>query len=185
MASLATTSSLAKALEKMLATGAPTHVWLDPKLGLVVGSFPAPHSWFDFAKETFDAVLPPTSTSKEAVNLLGRAKRVSQIYEIETKDTIYKVGSATQALIEGLNLIERHVPGTIAKLSLQKKRTKRPVAQNRSELYDNPGSEKYSSTLQNGYFVATNNKTSESIGILREALKLAGPWGKTVTLRKR
>ena len=180
MATLADTEKLSASLSGMLSQAAP-HVWLDPKLGLVVGSFPKAEFKFDFAEERFVrleedtdvAPLPPTG-KKKLVSLLQKAARVRTIYRIETPFEIYKVGSATQMLVEGLNIVERMRPGTLSKLAQEKGRTKRPVALRREDLYDYPHPPEHSAQLESGFFAATNNKAHEARGFLMRAIGLAG-----------
>jgi hypothetical protein len=164
---------------------AARHAWLDDNHGLVVGDFPTPQMWFDFAREALVAIAPAPHTEKRVISFLGQARRVGQKYVLETEDTIYKFGSATQLLIEGLNIIEEKFPGTLENFSMLKKRSKRPVARTRAELYDAPHPESHSAELKSGYFVATNNKDSEARGFLREATEIAGlKWGKNFTVRR-
>lgn len=161
------------------------HAWLDDAEGLVVGVFPTPEMRFDFAIEALVPVRPGSVPEKRIISLLGQAKRVVRKYEIETGEAIYTVGSATQMLIEGLNIIEEKFPGTLEKLSDDKKRTKRPVARNREDLYDVPHPHNHSAELKSGYFVATNNKDHEARGFLRSAAEIAGlEWDKTFIVRQ-
>jgi hypothetical protein len=125
------------------------------------------------------------SEPKRQVSLLHEAKRVVQICEIETQDAVYRLGSATQMLIEGLNLIEEARPGTLEKLSQRKKQSKRPVAKTRAALYDVEHPDTHSAQLKNGWFVATNNKAAEARGVLRRAVELAGlVWGVDFSIRR-
>ena len=147
-----------------------------------------PVARFDFASEM--AIPLPSSEAtvlrggqapapKRQVSLLHEAKRVVQFCEIETRDAVYKLGSTTQMLIHGLNLIEDICPGTLEKLSHRKKQSKRPVARTRAALYDVEHPESHSTQLKTGWFVATNNKAAEARGILRQAADIAGlEWGK-------
>ena len=163
------------------------HVWLDERHGLVVGDFPNPEMRFDFASEALVPVVVPSAPPKEkrAISFLAQAKRVGQKYELETDDAIYKFGSATQLLVEGLNVIEETYPGTLDKFAMRKKRSKRAVARSRAELYDYPHPDNHSAELKSGYFVATNNKDPESRGFLREAAEIAGlKWGKNFVVRR-
>ena len=164
------------------------HVWLDNRFGLVIGDFPTPEMRFDFASEALVNLAPPPHTQtmeKKVISFLAQAKRVGQKYELETDEAIYKFGSATQLLIEGLNLIEEKFPGTLEKFSMRKGRSKRAVAKARDELYDYPHPDSHSAELKSGYFVATNNKDPEARGFLRDAAEIAGfNWGKNFIVRK-
>lgn len=161
------------------------HVWLDDCHGLVVGDYPTPQMRFDFASEALVSVAPASPKEKKVISFLAQARRVGQRYELETEDAIYKFGSATQLLIEGLNIIEDKFPGTLEKFSTRKKRSKCPVARTRAELYDVPHPESHSAELKAGYYVATNNKDPEARGFLREAAEIAGlKWGKNFIVRR-
>ena len=164
---------------------AGTHVWLDPTLGLVTGTFPKALAKFDFTEERLVA-LTDTSASheKKRISHLPQARRVVKRYELETDKEIHLFGSATQLLVEGLNLLEELTPGTLEKFSRLKGRSKRAVAKSRDELYDLPRPEKYSQQLKSGFYVATNNKDSEARGFLRQAAEFAGfKWGKNFVVR--
>lgn len=161
-------------------------IWIDPHLGLVGGIFPNATAWFDFAGEravplgdrTITAATAAVPGSKPFISLVHEAKRVIQLCDIETADAVHRLGSVTQALIHGLNLIEAARPGTIERLGHLKKRSKRPVARTRAELYDVNHPDAHSERLENGWFVATNNKSAEAVGVMRQAAELAGlVWG--------
>jgi len=183
MAAVARMESLTSALAGADALGG-SHVWLDVQFGLVTGTFPSPAARFDFAEEKLVSIACEKSEPKRIVSLLGEAKRVGQVYEIETTGAVYRVGSATQMLIHGLNLIEDERPGTLEILSTRRKRSKRPVARAHADLYDLPHPETHSAQLKSGYFVATNNKAYEALGYVREAVEIAGlKWGGSFVVR--
>jgi len=183
MAAITQAKTLAVTLTEHTAKTASEHAWIDPDHGLVAGIFPVAHVKYDFVAERLVPLGGPRPPKKK-IDLTGAAKRVGEIYEIETADAIYRVGSATQMLIEGLNIIEDIFPGTIAGMP-GKKRTKQVVAKTRSELYDIPHPDSHSALLKNGYFVATNNKSIEALGYLREAAQQAGlEWGKSFIVRR-
>lgn len=173
------------------------HMWSDETVGGVVfGVFPRPYFVFDFGQERFVAADRETSSEKmketesapklsvdedirsaaaqkPRVPMRHKAPRVTGTYEVETAEQIFVLGSATQTLLHGLEIIERMAPGTLEKLSLMKKRSKRPVALKREDLYEMTSQMKYSEKLENGYWVATNNKGIEALGVVRVAAKLA------------
>lgn len=169
MAQIATVKALISSFENK---DSEAHVWLDNIHGLVVGKYPAPDTKFDFSTESFVGIA--AAKAKPVISMLGGARRITRKYEIETAEEIYLVGSATQALIQGLDVIEKLAPGTLDKLAARKKQSKRPVARNRTDLYDVHHPLSHSERLQCGFFVATNNKASEAIGVLREAASLGG-----------
>ena len=184
MVGIAQLSTLISALSN-LPDSSKHHVWIDPQLGLVAGVYPSHEARFDFATETVETLHSDKALPKPVISLLGEAKRVVQKYEIETIDAIYTVGSATHLLMQGLDLLEKSSPGTLAKLSAQKKQSKRPVATSRKALYDMPHPDSHSAQLKCGFYVATNNKSSEARGFLREAAQLAGlEWGSSFIVRK-
>ncbi len=175
-------------LSSGFAQGAPhvgVHAWLDRELGLVTGNYPTPHARFDFGEERLVPVgAPEIPTPKRRISHLAKARRIGKCYELETDTEIHVFGSATQLLVEGLNLLEAMAPGTLETLSLRKGRTKRPVAKAREELYDVPHPLSHSEKLASGYYVATNNKNAEARGYLRQAAEIAGrSWGKNFTVR--
>lgn len=183
MAAVAQLELLLRALESAAASG--QHAWLDDVHGLVIGSYPQPEMRFDFANDKLVIAKPNTPKEKKVISFLSKAKRVGQKFDLETEDAIYKFGSNTQLLIEGLNIIEDKYPGTLESFSTWKGRSKRPVARNREDLYDGPHSITHSAKLKSGYFVATNNKGLESREFLREAAQIAGlEWGKNFAVRR-
>lgn len=191
MAVIARVEALASALELGSANFGP-QVWLDPEHGLVAGVFPSPMAKFDFASERAvilsseprESVTEPAAP-KRVISLLHEAKRVGQICEIETPDAIYRLGSATQMLVHGLDLIEAARPGTMEKLSARKKQSKRPVAKTRAALYDVEHPDSHSTQLKCGWYVGTNNKAAEARGVLRQAVELAGlVWGQDFAIRR-
>jgi hypothetical protein len=193
MAVIARAEALASVFESSREAFGP-QVWLDPVHGLVAGVFPSPMTRFDFASETAVAIsstqpaekrVGQKSAPKRQVSLLHEAKRVGQICEIETPDAVYRLGSATQMLIHGLNLIEEARPGTLERLSHRKKQSKRPVAKTRAALYDVEHPKTHSAELKNGWYVGTNNKAAEARGVLRQAADIAGlVWGEDFCIRR-
>jgi hypothetical protein len=184
MAAVSSSSSLSSSFaDGGILVGA--HVWLDLELGLVTGDYPNPSAKFDFGEEKLIPIVPEKMpAAKKRISHLAKARRVVKCYELETDTEIHVVGSATQLLIEGLNLLERIAPGTLEAFSLKKGRTKRAVAKTREELYDVPHPLSHSEKLASGFYVATNNKDSEARGYLMQAVEIAGlTWGKNFTVR--
>ena len=192
MAQVSLTSILSAELAKLNHAQIP-HVWLDQELGIVVGTYPNGQFSYDFigdqlsavSEENLDKVTDPkVRQKKEEVSLLHLAERITDVYEIETQDMIYRVGSAKQALLIGLEKIEELVPGTLAELAKCKGRTKRPVSLDREQLYDRKSQMRYSERLKNGFWVATNNKTPEALEYVRKAASIAGLTDNEFQLRK-
>lgn len=170
-----------------------THAWIDEEHRLVTGQYPKATAWFDFGAEKlvqFDSGdLGSQPKPKEFVSLLHQTSRKTEEIDIETPSAIYRVGSYTQLMIVGMNLIEELVPGAhkmIAQDPAMKGRNKRPIAASHKELYDNPDKdEKHSTKLKSGYFVATNNKSEEAWGYIKKAAIAVGlKWGKDFSIRK-
>ncbi len=183
---MATVAQLKSLVENLASVPlAAQHVWLDDRHGLVVGDYPTPEMRFDFGSEALVLVAPAPPKEKRVISFLAQAKRIVRKYELETDDAIYKFGSATQLLIEGLNIIEEKYPGTLEKFSMQKGRSKRAVARTRADLYDYPHPDNHSAALKSGYFVATNNKDPEARGFLSAAAEIAGlKWRKNFVVRR-
>ncbi len=162
------------------------HVWLDKKLGLVTGTYPTPDAQFDFGEEKLVSVQAEAANfDKKRISHLAQARRVVKRYELETETEIHTFGSATQLLVEGLNLVEELAPGTLEKFAQQKGRSKRAVAKTREELYNVPHPSSHSQKLKSGFYVATNNKSAEARDYLRQAVEIAGlQWGKNFTVRR-
>src|SRR5688572_514878 len=94
------------------------HVWLDKKLGLVTGTYPTPDAKFDFGEERLVSVqAEAVNFDKKRISHLAQARRVVRRYELETETEIHTFGSATQLLVEGLNLVEETAPGTLEKFA--------------------------------------------------------------------
>lgn len=189
MAQVASTKAL---LEHMGRT-ANKHVWIDEENRLVTGPYPNATAWFDFGNEKlvpFEmSASEPQSRPKKFVSLLHQTGRKTQEIDIETQSAIYRVGSYTQLMIVGMDLIEELVPGAHQKLANDPKmkgRAKRPIAASHRQLYDDPHKdEKFSAKLKSGYFVATNNKSEESWGYVKKAAIAVGlKWGEDFSVRK-
>ena len=187
MAQLAAVTNLVEELKKGNLAGA--HAWIDEKHGLVTGEYPQATSWFDFITEKLIPLNGETKQPdlKDFVSLLHLAPRITRCMDIETNYAIYRVGSHTQLLVAGMDIIEDLIPGTHKKLAEDptlKRRSKRFIACAHSELYDYPHEQKHSARLKSGYFVATNNKAYEAKGYLREAATKAGlRWGEDFAVR--
>jgi hypothetical protein len=205
MAQISTRETLSKCLDSKQAVRWP-HVWVTTDGVLVVGEFPNVRATFDFGAECFrdtdqasdvgsssPVPSPPAGPSldlevvnaeKQQISLIHEAPRWTETIEIETPDARYKVGSATRALITGLELVEILAPGTLSLLSKEKGRSKRPVSINREDLYDLPSQAQYAHKLKNGYWVGTNNKADEAIRYVERATELAGLTGKVIVRRQ-
>ena len=98
------------------------------------------------------------------------AGRATGSYRLALEGEIYAARSQKELLLIGLCAIERARPGTLAKLSADKTRTKRAVAKERSALNDNPEiAERFSQEIEGGWWVLTNNSYAETEKFLRRA----------------
>ncbi len=188
MAALSSVSSFQREVARIDVSSCP-HVWIAGD-ALAFGKFPDAAALFDFTSETLrwesqERRDPTATVEKKRISKLSTAKRITERHEIETTDKIYEVGSATHALTTGLEIIENLVPGTLDKLSLEKKQSKRPVSRKLEDLYDVPKQRRYSEQISTGHFVATNNKGPEARGVLRRAAQIAGLSADQFVVRKR
>jgi len=136
--------------------------------------------WIDFESEK---VLPiqPSQTGQENVTRSQRSTiqrsrlgRRSGTYSIEVKDKRVECSSLKEGLATALREIEKIRPGTLEALSLIKPRSKRIVARNPSDLFDQPElSEKYAEQLSDGWWYGTNNSAQETTAWLKRACQIA------------
>ncbi len=169
-----------------------THAWIDEEHRLVTGQYPKATAWFDFGAEKlvqFDLGEGSQPQPKKFVSLLHQTSRKTEEIDIETPSAIYRVGSYTQLMVVGFDLIEELVPGAHQKLANDPKmkgRAKRPIAASHRGLYDDPHKdEKFSAKLKSGYYVATNNRSEESWGYVKKAAISVGlKWGRDFSIRK-
>lgn len=182
MAQVSSLESLQNAINESKAK----HVWLDPERGLAFGNYPKIGFRYDFGDERLRPLEcdAPIVDKKEVVNLILQAPRITTPYEIETKEKIYRVGSAKEALRIGLDIIEEIAPGTMAQLSEEKGRTRRPVAKIREDLFDKKTLIKHSERLKCGFWYGTNNKAQECINTLARAAQLAELGAQEFSVRK-
>lgn len=109
--------------------------------------------------------------------------RNTGVYLLEVRGKTTEHGRQRDVLAEGLKAIEELRPGTLAKLSAVKSRTRRIVARDPSELFDKAHlAEKHVSKLMDGWYYGTNNSAQETNRWLREGARLADlQWGKDIS----
>lgn len=133
-------------------------------------------SMIDLAEEKIIPGDSPIEIPAPAPKLSRKSGKYQLIAFGETKDTY----SLKDLLAEGLRALERAKPGTLEKLSLVKKSTKRIVAHNPEDLFDTAGlAETYGQKLVDGWWYGTNNSAQETNAWLERACESAGvKWGK-------
>jgi hypothetical protein len=115
-----------------------------------------------------------------AMHAYQRTTRNLGIRWFELNGDRTECGSVKGLLLKGLRSIETQYQGTIEKLSHIKKRTKRIVARDRNDLFEDPKLvKKYSEPLLDAWWVGTNNSSAEVEAWLKQAVSMAGlQWGK-------
>lgn len=84
-------------------------------------------------------------------------------------------GSLKRLLFDGLRAIEKTRPGTLEKLSRIKLRSRRIVAREPKQLFDNPQlAQKFAAPLADGWWFGTNNSAAETNAWLERAFACAG-----------
>lgn len=172
MVAISQVARLMDELRKPNAAALP-HVWCDGET-IVVGTWPNAKAKFDFAKEQLRFIDTEELFEKKHISMVHLAQRdTGSRFEIETATAVYEFASAVQTLLRGLEIVEQLVPGTLDKMCDIRGRSKRPVGRNREALYDLKSQWRYSEKIESGHYVATNNKTFEALGVLRQAARLA------------
>ena len=160
------------------------HVWLKAEATLQFGTYPKSTATYSFTTEELElhaeVDTKPVTTEMhddcpegEIVDLRHLAPRRTESIDLVFSDLVMRCGSATQALLRGLEEIERRSPGTLDRLSEKKARSKRPVHRQRQALFDMPSQAKHSEQIESGHWVGTNNKRLEALNVLRSAAEIA------------
>ena len=145
-----------------------------------------PHSIIDLATEAVrtEVAAPPKPERQlpsPTVSFLPspKASRQTGKYLAEVRGQTIECTSLKHLLGEGLRALENEQPGTLDKLSRVKKRTKRIVARNPGELFDQPElSAKYAERLSDAWWYGTNNSAAETKTWLERGCEIAGlRWG--------
>ncbi len=112
-----------------------------------------------------------------------QASRQTGKYLVDIRGQTIECTSLKHLLGEGLRALEKERPGTLDKLSHVKPRTKRIVARNPGDLFDQPElSAKYAERLSDSWWYGTNNSAAETNPWLERGCEMAGlRWGKDFT----
>lgn len=179
-------TKLAKLLKNTNARG-DTYVRVLTKNQLALGVDPLnPTHVIDFSEEATRSISSE-DTAQEPRRPPERRKRVSRRtgkYLLEIKGDEKECGSLKELLSEGLKALERHQPGTLAKLTTIRPRSKRIVARDPALLFKQPKlADKYAEKLINGWWFGTNNSADETVTWLRRGCDLAGlEWDREVVV---
>jgi len=188
VAAVSSILTIASALSDLAAKQPNQLVWVDAEGRLVIGPYPEARAIYDFIYEAITPTVAGPDASERAdrreaipepaiIDLRAEAGRLRATYDLRVGGKVFRVGSLKQALIVGLEGIEDLKPGTLTKLALETKRSKRVVATRRDDLYATPHPESHSHKMRNEYYVATNNNESEVRDFLNKAAELAGLRG--------
>ena len=179
MAVLTTIKSLKNAILELDSDRCP-QAWIGDDRRLKFGVFPNSMASFDFAGESLrqeenspKGATLENQTKRRVRDVSNKAARKTEKITLEFSDLDLVCGSAKQALLEGMDEIERRQPGTLDKVSRVKGRSKRPVHREREELYDLPTQQRYSERIKSGHWVATNNKRNEALDVLELTANVA------------
>ena len=109
-----------------------------------------------------------------------KASRKSGKYQLNAFGETVEAHSLKDLLGAGLRALEKERPGTLEKLSKVKKTTKRIVAHDPKDLFEQASlAEKFGTQLVNGWWYGTNNSAQETEAWLQRACECAGvEWGK-------
>jgi hypothetical protein len=150
---------------------------------LAVGPDPMkPSSYVDLSSEEIVSLHDEWRREPEPSQSEPRTRNTG-VYLLEVKGKTTEHTRQRDVLAEGLKAIEALRPGTLAKLSEVKSRTRRIVARDPRELFDKTHlAEKHVSKLMDGWYYGTNNSAQETNRWLREGAELAGlRWGKDIS----
>jgi hypothetical protein len=151
--------------------------------GIALGRDPgAPTHLLDFSSESVvsinQEVAEPTETV--AVGDGATAYRRRGTYWFDVRGVRGGAVSLKELLAKSLKAIEGACPGTLEKLSHNKPRSRRIVARNPKDLFDEAHLvEKHSEQLMDGWWYGTNNSADGTMAWLQRACSCAGlKWGK-------
>ncbi len=103
------------------------------------------------------------------------ASRRTGSFSVILDGTHIPATSQKALLLVALQALERAKPGTLERLAAERGRTKRVVARQREDLYDDPRlGERFSQSIEGGWWVATNNSFPETEKFIRRAAFHAG-----------
>ncbi|MBI1408062.1 MAG: hypothetical protein GC145_18265 [Caulobacter sp.] len=181
MARVAKISNAAAAMTSLAADHPSFTVWIVQDRWLA-GNYPVARFEFDFGLERLTRLDGDEIVSAPAVHfdqVAGR-RTGSVFFELLGSRTEFKSWKA--AWLGGMRQLEDARPGTLDKLASYRPRSKRPVARQPEDLYDNrKQAQQFSAELKPGWYAATNNSSDEVKRYLKKAAELAGlVWKKDV-----
>ncbi len=151
---------------------------------LAIGPAAAPQAFlFDFEFETLKAGEGTPAPGKSAARKrfddrdlpAAKAQRTSGRYTFAHGEVAFARGSLADLLEAVLTYLEKSRPGTLSKLSMTKKRTRRIVARNKRDLFDRVHlAEKHARRIDGGWWMGTNNSAGETKAWIRRACDTAG-----------
>jgi len=158
---------------------------------LAIGADPLnPTSIIDFSKEAvrpFKLIAgkePEPPVEGGHARTAQKASRQTGRYLLDFKGITTECRSLKEMLAQGLMALEAHQRGVLQKLSAIKPRTKRIVAREPSQLFDQTElSDKYAEQLMAGWWYGTNNSADETRTWLQRGAEIAGlEWGKDISI---
>jgi hypothetical protein len=157
---------------------------------LAVGADPLnPSLVIDFTKEAVrpfkqDNAKEKPLEEKPAVTHTQRTSRQTGRYLLDFMGSTTECRSLKELLGQGLRELEKYQPGLLKQLSAIKPRTKRIVAREPSQLFDQSDlSEKYADQLVDGWWYGTNNSADETRTWLKRGAELANLiWDKDMSV---
>jgi hypothetical protein len=177
------TARVAELLKEAVARGLP-YARMTNNGQLALGRDPLnPTSVIDFRAE---AILPlgqrpakQASQPEPPIEPRHKLSRQTGKYMLDFKGNITECQSLKELLAKGLRTIEKFRPGSLERLSQVKPRTKRIVARDPRDLFDQHKLvEDYAEKLLDGWWFGTNNSRDETIAWLRRGCELSGlRWG--------
>jgi hypothetical protein len=161
-----------------------TFIQINAEGQVVLGADPYhPNITIDFRDEVVrplrQAILPIAPPLPAATPRHRRSRRDGK-YLVDIKGTTTVAHSLHEALGIGLRAFEAHRSGTLDRLEQIKPKTKRIVARNRRDLFEDPDLvENYARQLMPGWWYGINNSNAETSQWLRRGCELAGlTWDK-------
>lgn len=162
------------------------YVQVHSKSQLAVGADPLhPTHVIDFTKEMVGPVSGPAKqvdVKEKPLRPYQRISRRTGQYVLEIKGQTIECASLKEVLSKGLLAMEKHLNGTLDRLSTVKPRSKRIVSRNRNHLFTDPALvDKYAEKLAEGWWYGTNNSKDETITWLRRGANISElKWGSDI-----
>ena len=155
---------------------------------LTVGSDPLkPTHVIDFQSETIYKISgkDPDDKPPAVEHALIKGVRRTGRYSVTVKEEEIHCTSLKELLANGLKMIEQVRPGTLERLSHKKPRSKRIVARDPKELFEQERlAARFSELLIDGWWYGTNNSKNETRIWLKRAAELADlKWGAEIIIK--